>query len=105
MSYHPATRDYRDRHLEKRWTISAVFRALKRAIAREVLRALTGHCLVPPTTATPDQPAEPRTSPSPQPRSTSRPGHHVLANSNSADARTTTSPTATANDSKPLDTQ
>ncbi|GAA4186655.1 IS110 family transposase [Gryllotalpicola kribbensis] len=47
MSYNPATRDYRDRHLEKGWTISAVFRALKRAIAREIFQALTGHCVVP----------------------------------------------------------
>ncbi|MDE0547414.1 transposase [Microbacterium sp. C7(2022)] len=47
MSYDPTTRDYRDRHLEKGWTISAVFRALKRAIAREIFQALNGHCVVP----------------------------------------------------------
>jgi transposase len=31
----------------KGWTINAVFRALKRAIAREIYQALTGHCTVP----------------------------------------------------------
>jgi hypothetical protein len=36
-----------DRHLEKGRTISAVFRALKRAIAREILQALTGNYTVP----------------------------------------------------------
>jgi transposase len=47
MSYDPATRAYRDRHLAKGWTLKAVFRALKRAVAREVFNALTGHCAVP----------------------------------------------------------
>lgn len=47
MSYDPTTRNYRDRHLEKGWTISVVFRALKRAVAREIFQALAGHCVVP----------------------------------------------------------
>lgn len=47
MSYDPATRAYRDRHLAKGWTIKAVFRALKRAVARQVFHALAGHCAVP----------------------------------------------------------
>ena len=47
MTNNPATRDYRDTHLAKGWTKKAVYRALKRAVAREVFRALTGHCAVP----------------------------------------------------------
>lgn len=43
----PRTRAYRDAHVAKGWTNKAVFRALKRAIAREVYRALTGQCEVP----------------------------------------------------------
>ena len=40
-------RDYRDRHLATGWTLAAVYRALKRALAREVFRALKGHCDIP----------------------------------------------------------
>ncbi|MGL4176116.1 MAG: IS110 family transposase [Dermatophilaceae bacterium] len=47
MSYDPDTRAYRDTRLAKGWTTKAVFRALKRAVAREIFRALTGHCTVP----------------------------------------------------------
>ena len=47
LSFDPATRAYRDAHLAKGWTIKAVFRALKRAVAREVFHALAGHCAVP----------------------------------------------------------
>lgn len=47
LSYHPATRAYRDGHLAKGWTTKAVFRALKRAVAREVFHALTGRCPIP----------------------------------------------------------
>ena len=47
MSFDPATRAYRDAHLAKGWTPKAVFRALKRAVAREVFQALAGHCAVP----------------------------------------------------------
>ena len=47
LSYDPATRAYRDTHLAKGWTGKAVFRALKRAVAREVFRALSGQCAVP----------------------------------------------------------
>lgn len=47
MSYDAATRAYRDAHLAKGWTLKAVFRALKRAVAREVFHALAGHCAVP----------------------------------------------------------
>ena len=41
------TRAYRDAHLSKGWTKKAVYRALKRAVAREIFAALTGHCEVP----------------------------------------------------------
>ncbi len=47
MSNDPRTRTYRDSHLAQGWTKKAVYRALKRAVAREVFRALTGHCTVP----------------------------------------------------------
>lgn len=47
MTHDPATRAYRDSHLEKGWTLPAVYRALKRAVAREIFQALTGHCTVP----------------------------------------------------------
>lgn len=47
MSYDAGTRAYRDAHLAKGWTGKAVFRALKRAVAREVFRALTGRCDIP----------------------------------------------------------
>lgn len=47
MSYDSATRAYRDEHLANDWTIAAVFRALKRAVAREIFQALTGQCTVP----------------------------------------------------------
>ena len=47
MTYDPATRAYRDTHLARGWTNKAVYRALKRAVAREVFRALTGRCHIP----------------------------------------------------------
>lgn len=47
MSSDPRTRAYRDAHLAKGWTKKAVYRALKRAVAREVFRALLGRCTVP----------------------------------------------------------
>lgn len=47
MSHDQRTRDYRDTHLEAGWTLAAVYRSLKRALAREVFRALTGHCEIP----------------------------------------------------------
>jgi len=47
LSYDPATRAYRDTRREKGWTSPAVFRALKRAIAREVFQALAGRCDIP----------------------------------------------------------
>jgi len=47
LSYDPTTRAYRESHLAKGWTIKAVFRALKRAVAREVFPSLTGQCTVP----------------------------------------------------------
>ena len=47
MSNDPHTRAYRDTHLAPGWTNKAVYRALKRAVAREIFRALTGHCTVP----------------------------------------------------------
>ena len=47
MSYDPTTRAYRDAHRANGWTSKAVFRALKRAVAREVFAALAGRCEVP----------------------------------------------------------
>ena len=47
MTNDPRTRAYRDAHLVKGWSKKAVYRALKRAVAREVFAALTGHCEVP----------------------------------------------------------
>jgi transposase len=47
MTYDPATRTYRDTHLARGWTRKAVYRALKRAVAREVFKALTGRCDIP----------------------------------------------------------
>lgn len=47
MSNDERTRTYRDAHLAKGWTPKAVYRALKRAVAREVFAALAGHCAVP----------------------------------------------------------
>jgi transposase len=50
MTYDPATRAYRDTHLARGWTTKAIYRALKRAVAREVYRALTGRCDTPDNT-------------------------------------------------------
>jgi len=47
MTHDPATRAYRDTHLDKGWTKAAVYRALKRAVARQVFQALIGNCAVP----------------------------------------------------------
>lgn len=47
MTNDPRTRAYRDTHLAKGWSKKAVYRALKRAVAREVFAALSGHCEVP----------------------------------------------------------
>lgn len=47
MSCDPATRAYRDAHLARGWTKKAVHRALKRALAREVFKALVGRCDIP----------------------------------------------------------
>jgi len=47
MTNDDRTRRYRDAHLAKGWTTKAVYRTLRRAVAREVYAALTGHCSVP----------------------------------------------------------
>lgn len=47
MSQDQRTRDYRDRHLATGKTLAAVYRSLKRALVREVFKALTGHCEIP----------------------------------------------------------
>jgi transposase len=47
LSYDLATRAYRDARIAKGWTKKSVFRSLKRAVAREIFRALTGRCSVP----------------------------------------------------------
>ena|SRR5664280_2667580 len=100
MSYDKPTRTYRDTHLAKGWTTKAVYRALKRAVAREIYRALAGRCEVPDYS---DLPAGPRTSPSPPSRPNSGSGPPASGSSNSADAETTNSPTATEPGSTPLD--
>jgi len=47
MTNDERTRAYRDAHLAKGWTKSAVYRALKRAVSREIFAALAGQCTVP----------------------------------------------------------
>lgn len=47
MSHDQRTRDYRDTHLDAGWTLAAVYRSLKRALTREVFKALTSHCAIP----------------------------------------------------------
>ncbi|WP_290721216.1 IS110 family transposase [Gordonia sp. UBA7599] len=47
MSYDQRTRAYRDTRLANGWTTKEVFRALKRAVAREIFHALAGHTLAP----------------------------------------------------------
>lgn len=47
MSSDPRTRAYRDSHVAKGWTSKAVYRALKRAVVREIFRALAGRCDIP----------------------------------------------------------
>ena len=56
-----------------------------------------------PTTPTYDQPAKPRTSPSPTPPKPATPGQPASPTSNPANAETTLSPTATAHGPPPLD--
>lgn len=46
MTNDPRTRAYRDAHLDKGWSKKAIYRALKRAVAREVFHVLTGRCAV-----------------------------------------------------------
>lgn len=47
MTTDERTRTYRDTHLAKGWTNKAIYRALKRAIARQIYHALAYHCTVP----------------------------------------------------------
>ena len=47
MTHHSATRAYRQSHLAIGWTLPAVYRALKRTVAREIFQALIGNCAVP----------------------------------------------------------
>ena len=47
MTNDPHTRAYRDAHLDRGWSKKDIYRALKRAVAREVFQALTGRCAVP----------------------------------------------------------
>ena len=47
MRCDPTTRAYRDTRTNRGWTNKAVYRALKRAVAREIHRALTGPCDIP----------------------------------------------------------
>lgn len=47
MTHDAATKAYRDIHLDKGWTTAAVYRALKRAVAREIFQALIGNCPIP----------------------------------------------------------
>ncbi|MGI8721180.1 MAG: IS110 family transposase [Geodermatophilaceae bacterium] len=46
MTNDPRTRTYRDGHVAKGWTKPAIYRALKRAVVREIFAALTGKCTV-----------------------------------------------------------
>jgi len=100
MSNDPSTRAYRDSHLAKGWTNKAVYRALKRAVAREVYRALSGHCAVPDyTDLRPARRAKNITLTTVAEHLHG--GPHASASSSSA--ATINSPTATANGSRPLD--
>lgn len=56
------TRAYRDEHLAKGWTKRAVYRSLKRAVVREIFRALVGSTKY-PTTATFARLAKPKPHP------------------------------------------
>lgn len=103
MSYDPATRAYCDAHLAKGWTLKAVFRALKRAVAREVFNALAGHCAVPDYSATCPASQEPHPHRCLPP--TWACGPLGSENSSSAADPTTNLPTATAPGFKPLDTE
>lgn len=47
MTHDLATKTYRDSRIEKGWTAAATYRALKRAVAREIFQALIGSCAVP----------------------------------------------------------
>lgn len=47
MTHDTATRAYRDTRLTKGWTKKATYRALKRAVVREVYRARVGRGTVP----------------------------------------------------------
>lgn len=98
----PRTRTYRNKHLAKGWTNKAVYRSLKRAIVREIYRALIGRYEVPDHLDL-APPAKPRTSPWPRPPATSTSGPPRCPTSSSANAETTTSPTPTATGSPPLD--
>lgn len=47
MTHDAATKAFRDTRVEKGWTAAATYRALKRAVAREIFQALIGNCAVP----------------------------------------------------------
>ncbi len=47
LSCDPRTKTYWKEHREKRWTPAMIFRALKRAIIKEIYRALTQKCEIP----------------------------------------------------------
>ena len=102
MSYDKPTRTYRDTHLAKGWTTKAVYRALKRAVAREIYRALAGRCEVPDySDLRPARRAKNITLTTVATQLGS--GPPASGSSNSADAETTNSPTATEPGSTPLD--
>ena len=94
MSFDPATQAYRDARLAKGWTTKAVFRALKRAVAREVFqapdRALRRARLLRPATRPASQELDPH-------RSRHPPGRVA-----SQDRRTRTRPTTQQRTSDPL---
>lgn len=47
MTHDPVTKAFRDSRIAKGWTVAATYRALKRAVAREIFQALIGNCTVP----------------------------------------------------------
>ena len=96
MSSDPRTRDYVARQRAIKRGSPEILRMLKRAIAREIFKSLT-QGLSAPSLPTYDQPAGPRTSPSPLQPGPSAPTPAGSAVPNTAPTPTTTSQTATGN--------
>lgn len=96
------TRAYRDEHLAKGWTKKAVYRSLKRAVVREIYRALIGRYEVPNhLDLRPARQAKNLTLAAAASHLNVWPS--ALSDIDVANAETTTSPTRTATGSPPLD--